>query len=47
MLQGALCRLKADKLEAELDRLRYSLELDTRYKIMDARWEVGDGDGQE
>lgn len=45
--EALYCRLRADKLENQLDFLRYSLRLDTHYKIMDARWEVGDDDGQD
>lgn len=45
-LAGDVCvkalklRFKATKLENELDLLSYSLRLDTRYKIMDAKWET-------
>ena len=46
-VQAVKCRLKATRLENQLDLLRYSLRLDTHYKIMDARWEVGDDDGQD
>ena len=46
-VQAVKCRFKATRLENQLDLLRYSLRLDTHYKIMDARWEVGDDDGQD
>lgn len=45
-LAGDVCvkafklRLKATKLENQLDLLRYSLRLDTHYKIMDAKWKT-------
>lgn len=45
-LAGDVCvkalklRFKATKLENQLDLLSYSLRLDTRYKIMDAKWKT-------
>lgn len=37
---GALyCRLRATKLEDELDLLRRSLREDTRYQVDEAKWE--------